>query len=327
MRQIRYLQALAEALNQEMQNDPNVFVIGEDVRQGIRGVTKGLYEQYGSDRVIDAPISEAGFTGFATGAAMSGMRPVVEYQINEFVFVAFDQLIDQAQKFRHMLGGQVEVPVTFIIPCSGARKGLAGQHSDHPYPYVLHGGMKVVIPSSPYDAKGLFAAAIRDDDPVMVFAPAVIAGIRGEVPEEPYTIQLGCGEVKRVGTDVTVIAVGHLVLKALEAARVLEAEGISVEVLDPRTLLPLDRSILFNSVAKTGRVVVFDDSNRTCGFASEVAAILVEECFGYLKAPVKRVTRADVPVPFSAPLEAYVLPSVERLVCAVRGTVRSGGQD
>jgi len=322
MRQIRYLQALAEALRQEMEADPSIFVLGEDVRQSIRGVTKGLYEKFGPDRVLDTPISEAGFTGFATGAAMGGMRPVVEYQISELVFVAFDQLVNQAQKLRHMLGGQVKIPVTYIIPCSGGRRGLAGQHSNHPYPYLLHAGMKVVMPSSPYDAKGLFAAAIREDDPVMVFAPAAALGIRGPVPEKPYVIPLGQGEIKREGSDVTVVAVGHLVNQALHVAEEMEKEGISVEVFDPRTLLPLDRRLLFESVSKTGRVVIFDDSNRTCGFAAEVASILAEECFTNLKAPVKRVTRADVPVPFSTPMENYVLPSPERLAYAIRAVMR-----
>ena len=321
MRKIRYLKAVTEALHQEMIRNKDIFVMGEDVRQSLRGVTKGFLEEFGADRVIDTPISEAGLTGCGTGAAIAGMRPVLEYQINEFVFFAFDQLVDQAQKLCYMSGGKLKIPVTYIIPGSGARGGLAGQHSDHPYPYVLHAGMKVVIPSSPYDAKGLVVSAIRDDDPVMVFLPVHLLAVKGEVPEEEYTVPLGQGEIKREGEGITVVATGHLVSVAIKAAGNLAEEGISVEVYDPRTLLPLDKDLLKKSVVKTGRVVVIDDSNRTCGFAAEISAIIAEECFDALKAPVKRITRADVPVPFSLPMENYVLPNKEKLIDAIHEVI------
>ena len=317
MRKLRYLKAVSEGLKQQMVKDKNIFVIGEDVRESLRGITKGFIDEFGPERVIDAPISEAGFTGIGTGAAFLGMRPVLEFQISEFVFFAFDQLIDQAQKLRYMSGGKLKVPVTYIIVGAGAKGGMAGQHSDNPYPYILHGGMKTVIPSTPYDAKGLLVSAIRDDDPVAFFLPINIQGMKGHVPEEEYSIPLGKGEIKKEGKDITIVAVGHLVSIALEVAEKAETEGRSIEVFDPRTLLPLDRELLKKSVSKTGRVIIFDDSNRTCGYAAEISAFISEECFKYLKAPIKRITRADVPVPFSKTLEQYVLPDEKKLFRAV----------
>jgi pyruvate/2-oxoglutarate/acetoin dehydrogenase E1 component len=241
------------------------------------------------------------------------MRPVIEYQINTLIYVAFDQLVNQAQKLRYMMGGQGRIPVTYIIP-SGARRGLAGQHSDHPYPLLMHMGMKVVMPSTPADAKGLMTAAIREDDPVAIFAPVALFGTKGPVPDGEYVLPLGVADIKREGTDITVIAVGPLVPEALACAETLAGEGISVEVLDPRSLLPLDRPAILRSAVKTGRVVIFDDSNRTCGFAAEVSALLAEEAWGSLRAPIRRITRADVPVPFSTPIETAVLPSRDQLL-------------
>ena len=317
-RPLRYLQALNEALHQEMGRDSTVLMLGEDIRGSLRGETKGLYEAYGPERVIDFPISEAAMTGFATGAALSGMRPIVEFQVSSLLYPAFDQLVNQAAKLRFMTGGQATLPVTYIVMASGARMGMAGQHSDNPYPFLLHAGLKVVCPATPHDVKGLTITAIRENDPVSVFAPAVLLGVRGPVSAEMYEIPLGIGEVKRTGSDVTVVAVGHLVNEALRVAETLAGEGIDIEVWDPRTLLPLDRDGMFASVRKTGRVVVFDDSNRMCGFAAEVASIIAERCAADLVAPVKRVTRADVPIPFSRALEAEVLPSREQLTSAIR---------
>jgi len=317
MRSIYYLKAISEALLNEMKINPDVVVIGEDVRYSLRGITKGFIDIFGPDRVIDTPISEAGLTGVGTGAALSGLRPVLEFQICEFIFFAFDQLVDQAQKLRYMSGGKLKAPVTYLIASSGARGGMAGQHSDNPYPYLLHSGMKTVMPSTPYDAKGLLVSAIRDDDPVAVFLPVNSLGTKGDVPEEQYIIPLGRGEIKKEGKDITVVATGYLVKIALETAEELESSGISIEVYDPRTLLPLDRELLFKSVKKTGRVIVFDDSNRTCGFAAEVSAIISEECFTYLKSPISRITRADVPIPFNAQMESFVLPDKEKLIKAI----------
>ena len=323
MRQIRYLTAVAEALEQEMEADPSVFVLGEDVRQSVRGITIGFLEKFGPNRVIDTPISEQATHAIAIGAAVRGLRPVIEYQINSFVYFAFEQLVDQAQKFHYMSAGTNNVPITLLVPGSGASSGNAGQHSDHNYPYMLHAGIKVVLPSSPYDAKGLLVSAIRDDDPVMVFLPARLLTAEGDVPVESYAIPMGCGEIKREGSDVTVVATGHLVAIALGAAAKLESEGVSLEVFDPRSLLPLDKDSLLASVSKTGRVVIFDDSNRTCGFAAEVSSIVGEEAFSDLKAPVRIVARPTMPVPFSPPLEEFVLPNEEKLLHTIRKTMAS----
>lgn len=317
MRNIYYLKAVSEAIFQEMEREKNIIVLGEDVKWGTRGVTSGFFDKFGSDRVIDTPISEQGFTGIATGAALLGLRPVLEYNISEFIFFAFDQLVDQAQKFHYMSGGKLTVPVTYIIATSGGRGGMAGQHSDNPYPYILHAGMKTVIPSTPYDAKGLVISAIRDDDPVVVFLPANLLNKKGDVPIEEYTIPLGQGDIKKEGEDLTVVAVGRLVDVAVELAAELEKNGISIEVFDPRSLLPLDRVLLKKSVNKTKRIIIFDDSNRTCGFAADVSSIIAEECFDVLKAPIKIISRADVPIPFSKVMESYVLPSREKLLNAI----------
>lgn len=323
MANLRYLQALAKALRDEMTADPGVFVLGEDVRESLRGVTVGLYKDFGPDRVIDTPISEAAFTGLATGAALSGRRPVIEYQIPSLVYVAFEQIINQAQKFHLMTGGQASVPITILVPASGARRGLAGQHSDNPYTYLIHAGVKTVVPATSYDAYGLLVAAIRDPDPVAVFGPAAVLGRRDEVPDEPYVIPLGLGRVHREGTDVTVVAVGHLVGEALAAAAELESDGVSVEVFDPRSLLPFDLEGFLGSIRKTRRLVIFDDSNPFAGFAAEVAALAAEHCHDRLMAPVRRVARRAVTVPFSLPLEDEVLPSRQRLIEAVRSVANS----
>lgn len=320
---VRYLQAVTQALVYEMDRDARTFVIGEDVRHSLRGATRGLMEQFGPERVVDTPISEAGFTGLATGAALVGMRPIVEFEITALIYVAFDQLVDQAQKLRFMTGGQAAVPVTYLVPGSGARPGLAGQHADHPYSLLMHMGMKVIVPSTPYDAKGLLITAIEDDDPVAVFLPAALLGMRGEVPEAPYRIPLGQGLVARPGQHVTVVATGHLVPIALECANALASEGIECEVYDPRTLYPFDREGLLESVRKTGRLVIADDANRTCGWAAEIAATVAEEGFAWLKAPIVRITRADVPVPFNAPGERSVLPHREPLERAIRWLMAS----
>jgi pyruvate dehydrogenase E1 component beta subunit len=324
MRTLRYLQAINEVYHQEMERDPNVIILGEDIRSGIRGDSTGLLAKFGPDRVMDTPISEAGFVGFATGAAMSGLRPIVQFQVPTLIYVAFDQLVNQAAKLRLMLGGQIKLPITYTLMVSGSRKGSAGQHSDNPYPYLVHAGFKVVCPSTPAEAKGLMTSAIREDDPVVFITPAMAMAQRGEVPEEPFTLPLGVGATKRDGTDVTVIAVGHLVPEALAVAEQLKAEGISVLVWEPRSLLPLDRDGLCEAARKTGRVVIYDDSNRTCGYAAELAAIIADRAFASLKAPVKRITRADIPLPYSSPIEKAVVATPAQLTEAVRLVARFG---
>jgi acetoin:2,6-dichlorophenolindophenol oxidoreductase subunit beta len=314
MAKIRYIQAVNAAMREEMQRDQNVFVIGLDVEAGLMGTTAGLVKEFGKRRVVDTPLSELGFTGVGIGAAMAGLRPIVEYDINTLQYVAMEQLVNQAGKLRYMTGGQVNIPLTIRIVGSGGGGGMAAQHSDSTYAQLLHMGLKVIVPSTPYDAKGLIKQAIREDDPVVIYEPAFCYGIQGEVPEGDYTIPLGVADIKRSGTDITVVAVGHLVHDAIRAAEQLEKEqNISVEVIDPRTLFPLDTKAILNSVRKTGRLVVVDDGYRFGSFASEVAAIASDEAFSSLKAPIKRVTRPQVPVPYSKPMEMEVLPGKEEI--------------
>lgn len=322
MARMRYQQALARALRDEMLRDPSVFVLGEDVRASLRGVTRGLAAELGDQRIIDTPISEQAFTGFAMGAALAGHRPVVEFQIPSLLFTAFEPIVNQAQKFRLMTGGQAKVPVTYIVPGSGARMGLAAQHSDHPYALFAQAGVKTVVPATAADAYGLFLSAIRDDDPVVFFAQAAALGSREEVADDADAIPLGVGRVHRDGEDVTVVAVGHLVRDALKVAEALaESDGISVEVFDPRTVYPFDWEGLAASVRKTGRLVVIDDTNRTCGLAAEIVATAAEELSDALLAPPRRITRADAPIPFAVELEVALLPSREQLATAIRSVV------
>jgi pyruvate dehydrogenase E1 component beta subunit len=313
---------MAKAMHDEMARAERVVMIGEDIRQSIRGVSKGLVEAFGAHRVLDTPVSEQAFVGFATGAALAGWRPVVEFQIPSLVYVPFEQIVNQAQKLRLMTGGQASVPVTYLVPGSGARRGLGGQHSDHPYPLFLHAGVKTVLASIPEDAYGLLVSAIRDPDPVAVFAPAAVLGVRGDVPDEPFAIELGSARIHRQGDDVTVVALGHLVHDVLKLAAQVEDE-ISIEVFDPRSLLPFDWPALAASISKTGRLVVYDDANRTCGLAAEILATAAEEMD--LREPPRRVTRADVPVPFAPELEAAVLPSADALERAIRAVIQPQG--
>lgn len=324
VREITFVEALNEALRQEMERDPNVFVIGEDVGVygGVFGVTKGLFEKFGPDRVIDTPISEAGFIGLCVGAAIAGLRPVVELMFVDFFGVAMDQIYNQAAKLRYMTGGKAKIPLTIRTTIGGGFRAAA-QHSQVLYSIFAHvPGLKVIVPSTPYDAKGLLISAIRDDDPKIFFEHKKLYGIKGPVPEEPYTIPLGKADVKKQGKDVTVVAVAWMVHEALRAAEKLEKEGISVEVIDPRTLVPLDKETILNSVKKTGRLVIADEDYDRCGFASWVASIVADEAFGYLKAPIKRVTTPNVPIPFSPPLEDEVLPNAAKIENAIRSIVK-----
>lgn len=320
---LSYLKGLNFALRDEMARDPAVCVFGEDIGVGIAGVTAGLLKKYGPERVVDTPISEQGFTSFATGAALTGLRPVIEFQIPSLLYLAFEQIANQAHKFSLMTGGQASVPVTYIIPGSGSRTGWAGQHSDHPYSLLVHAGIKTVVPATPADAYGLFTAAIRDPDPVVVFAPAGALGVREDVDFATLApVPLGVGAVRRPGTDVTVVAVGHLVQDALAVAEELSGE-VSVEVFDPRTLYPFDWSGLRESLARTGRLVVVDDSNRSCGIGAEIIATVVEEGVP-LAAPPRRVTRPDGAVlPFALALDTACQPSRTQLTAAIRSTLRT----
>jgi 2-oxoisovalerate dehydrogenase E1 component len=316
--------ALNEALDQEMERDPTVFVMGEDVGEtgGLFQVTKGLIQKYGKERVRDTPISEATFCGAGVGAAIAGMRPVIEVQIFDFVTQMMDMIVNQAAKFRFMLGGAPDVPVVIRGPQGGGIR-LAAQHSQSLEAWFTHTpGLVVIAPSTPYDAKGLMIAAIRDNNPVIFLEHKLLYhGPAAPVPTEPYAIPIGKADIKRTGSDVTVVATLLMVSRALAAARVLEREGISVEVIDPRTLRPLDEETILASVKKTGRLIVAHEAVKTGGFGAEVAAIVMEKAFDWLDAPVVRVTAPDVPMPFSPDLEQAVIPSQQAIEDAIRRIV------
>jgi pyruvate/2-oxoglutarate/acetoin dehydrogenase E1 component len=320
MARLSYAKALNKALADELERDPAVCVLGEDIAAGVARLTLGLAKRFGTDRVIDTPISEQAFTSLATGAAVCGQRPVIEFQIPSLLFLVFEQIANQAHKFSLMTGGQVSVPVTYVVPGSGSRAGWAGQHSDHPYSLFAHVGVKTVVPATPSDAYGLLVSAIRDDDPVVVFAPALAMDLREDVTAELLPVPLGSARIHRPGADVTVVALGQLVTAALEVADELAGE-ISVEVFDPRTVYPFDWAALAASLDKTGRLVVIDDSNRSCGFGGEVLATAAEQM--HLVAPPKRVTRPDGAVlPFALELDRAVQPSQDQLTAAIRAVMK-----
>ncbi|HEY7597678.1 MAG TPA: transketolase C-terminal domain-containing protein [Actinophytocola sp.] len=321
MPRLSYLKALNRALADELAADERVFVLGEDVRVAASNLTAGLVRRFGPDRVIDTPLSEQGFTGFATGAALAGMRPVLEFQIPALLFLSFEQIVNHAHKFSLMTGGQCRVPVTYVLTGAGSRTGWAGQHSDNPYSLVAHVGIKTAVPATPADAYGLLVSAIRDDDPVVVFAPAGALGVREDVDFATLApIPLGSGRVHRAGTDITVVAIGHLVHDALAVADEL-ADEASVEVFDPRTVYPFDWDGLTASVRKTGRLVVVDDSNRFAGLGAEIVATVAEQV--PLAAPPARVSRPDGAVlPFSLELDRAVQPTREQLAAAINQTLK-----
>lgn len=316
MTQLSYRKAVARALTDELAADDTVFLLGEDIRAAASHVTAGLATRFGEDRVIDAPLSEQAFTSFATGAAMAGLRPVIEFAIPSLLFLVCEQIANHAHKFSLMTGGQTRVPVTYLITGSGSRTGWAGQHSDHPYSLFSHLGIKTVVPATPSDAYGLVRSAIQDDDPVVVFAPAGALDLRSDLDFAALTtVPLGSGVVARPGTDVTVVAIGHLVQTALAAA-VRVADRISVEVFDPRSLYPFDWDGLIASVEKTRRLVVFDDSNRSNGMAGEIISSVVERLV--LATPPRRITRPDGAVlPFAAELDRAVQPNQDLLITAI----------
>lgn len=318
MREITYLKAIYEAQREEMQRDPSVIVMGEDIQSSMFGTTAGFLEEFGPERVRNTPISEAGFVGAALGAAMTGLRPVVDLTIASFVYVAMDELVNHVAKARYVSGGQLKVPVVYRA-CMFYGISSAAQHADRPYPMFMNvPGLKIIIPSTPADAKGLLKTAIREDDPVLCFEDATLWLTRGPVPEEECLIPLAQAEVKRTGSDVTVVAIAGAVRRAMDAAQELAAEGISAEVVDPRSLVPLDRETILGSVAKTGRLVVVDPAHRTCSAASEIAALVAEEGFWNLTRPVVRITTPDTQIPFSPTLELPLYPSKDKIVAAVR---------
>ena len=320
MAQITLREAINQALREEMQRDEKVFLMGEEVGQyhGAYKVSQGLLEEFGEKRVIDTPITEAGFTGVGIGAAMYGLRPVIEMMTFNFSIVAMDQIVNNAAKLRYMSGGQIKVPMVIRGP-SGAAHQLAAQHSQALEAWFAHvPGLKVVIPSTPKDAKGLLKSAIRDDNPVIFMESELMYGMKGEVPEGEYTIPLGKGDIKREGKDVTIIAYSKMLHLAMQAADELKKEGIDAEVIDPMTIKPLDREMILGSIKKTNRSVIVQEGWRFCGVAAEISCMIYEEALDYLDAPVARVTSEEVPMPCAGNLEKAVLPSKEKIIKAVK---------
>ncbi|WP_252315210.1 alpha-ketoacid dehydrogenase subunit beta [Sinobaca sp. H24] len=325
MREITYAEAVREGLSQRMREDSDVFVLGEDigVYGGAFGVTRGMIEEFGPERIRNTPISEAAITGAAVGAALTGMKPVLELQFSDFITIAMDQLVNQAAKVRYMYGGKGHVPMVVRTP-SGSGTGAAAQHSQSLEAWVAHiPGLKVVQPSTAYDAKGLLKAAMEDPNPVIFYEHKVLYKSKSDVPEEEYTIPLGKADIKKEGTDVTIIATAIMVHKALEAAEKLEEKGISVEVVDPRTLVPLDEETIIKSVSKTGRVIIVHEAVKRGGFGGEIAGVIAEsEAFDYLDAPIRRLGALPIPVPYNPVLEKAMIPQVEDIVKAVEETMR-----
>ena len=335
VRTLTFREAVNEALRQEMERDPTVVLMGEDVAGGatvpgfekddawggVLGVTKGLVQEFGRDRVLDTPISESGFIGAAVGAAATGLRPVAELMFVDFFGVCMDQIFNQGAKLRYMFGGKAKVPMV-IRTMIGAGFRAAGQHSGCHYSVFTHmPGLKTVVPSTPGDAKGLLAAAIRDDDPVIFFEHKLLYDVAGEVPAGEHVVPLGQADVKRAGDRVTVVAIGRMVPMALEAAETLAGEGVDVEVIDPRTLSPLDEDTILSSIRKTRRFVAVDEDNPRCSMAADLVALATTQAFDDLDAPPQMVTAPHTPVPFSPPLEDFYIPDAAKIATAVRATL------
>ncbi len=319
-RTLTYVAAIVEAQAQLMREDPTVFIAGEDVAAygGVFGTSRGLLAEFGPQRVIDTPISESGIIGLAIGAAATGLRPIVEIMFMDFLGVCMDQLVNQLAKMRYMFGGKARLPVT-VRTMFGAGRNLAAQHSQSLEAWLCHvPGLKVVMPSNPYDAKGLLIAAVRDDNPVIVCDNKLLLAMRGEVPEEPYEVPLGVARVVRPGTNFTIVATGRMVHESVTAAEQLAADGLDVEVIDPRTLQPLDMATIATSVRKTHRALVAHEAVRFGGIGAEIAAQIQEEAFDYLDAPVGRVGAPFAPVPFSPALERAYVPDAQRIAAEVR---------
>lgn len=324
MREITYLEAVREAMEQEMRQNYDVFIMGEDIGLygGAFGVTRGMLNEFGPERIRNTPISEAGITGAAVGSALTGMRPILELQFSDFITIAMDQMVNQAAKLRYMYGGKGHVPMVLRTP-SGSGTGAAAQHSQSLEAWMTHiPGLKVVQPSNAYDAKGLLKAAMDDDNPVVFYEHKLLYGTKGDVPENQYSIPLGVADVKKEGSDVTIVATAVMVPKALEAAKELEKEGIHAEIIDPRTLVPLDEETIIKSVAKTSRLVVVHEAVKRSGYGAEIASMIAEsEAFDYLDAPIKRLGGAPSPIPYNPELEKLAVPQVPDIIKAVKETL------
>jgi len=321
----RYIQAINEALLEEMTRDPKVIVFGEDVELAIFGDTRGLLERFGRDRIRNTPICEATLAGMAVGAAAAGYRVVLHMMFSNFIYTGFDAIANQMAKLRLMTGGQIELPITVIAGYGGGRS-TAAQHSDTPHPVLMNlGGVNVLVPATPADAKGLLKEAIRGHNPTFFLEASGRGGDSGEVPDGEYTIPFGKASISRPGTDITIVAIGSMLKPALSAAEKLQATGISAEVIDPRTLVPLDDQAIVASVTKTGRAIVVDEARDRCSAASHIAALLADKAFGALRAPVKRVTVPDVSMPYAPNAEMRVFPSDDQIARVATDLVRSQG--
>jgi pyruvate dehydrogenase E1 component beta subunit len=324
MREISYMEALREAMQQAMEKDDRVFLIGEDigVYGGAFGVSAGLLDKFGPERIIDTPISEAGIAGACVGSAVTGMRPIGEMQFSDFVVIAMEQIVMQGAKMRFMFGGKAKLP--FVIRLAGGSgTGAAAQHSESLENWFVHvPGLKVVMPSTPYDAKGLLLAAIEEDNPIMFFEHKLLYKTKGPVPEEMYTIPIGQSNVVREGSDLTVVATSVMVTRSLEAAKILSDEGIELEVIDPRTLNPLDAEPIIESVIKTGKALIVHEAVKTGGYGGELASVIMEsDAFAYLDAPIRRLAGLDMPIPYNRTLEYHAVPQVENIVEEARKLV------
>ncbi|MGZ5648985.1 MAG: alpha-ketoacid dehydrogenase subunit beta [Usitatibacter sp.] len=319
-RELTLGEAVREALAEEMRRDPRVFICGEDIAEAgtVYKVLSGLVEEFGTERVLDTPISEAGFTGMAVGAAMTGMRPVVDIMFGDFSTLVMDQMVNQAAKIHYMSGGKWKVPMVMRATLGASRRSAA-QHSQSLHAWFCHiPGLKVVLPSTPYDAKGLMKTAIRDDNPVVFFEDKMMYKMKGPVPPEDYTIAFGVADIKRAGTDITIVATSSMVQVALGAAKLLEEAGISAEVIDPRTVWPLDEKTLVDSVKKTSRAIVVDEGYERYGVTAEIASVIAQGAFFNLEAPVKRMGAMHVPIPFSPPLEDATVPTEQSVFEAAK---------
>ena len=326
MKKISFSKAINEALFEEMFRDENVYVLGEDVGEfgGAFGVTKGLYQQFGPKRAIDTPLSEAAIAGAAVGSAVTGMRPIAEIMYIDFSTIAMDQIVNQAAKMRYMFGGKAKVPIVFRMQ-SGAGTGMAAQHSQSLEAWYNHiPGLKVVIPSTPYDAKGLLKTAIRDDNPIIFIEHKLLYSEKGEVPEEEYLIPLGKASIKREGKDVTIISYSRMIHVVLAAAGELQGQGVDAEVIDLRTIKPLDENTIFQSIIKTGRAVIVHEACKNGGVGGEIIARIIDsEAFNYLDAPIKRVCGFDVPIPYNKRLESLALPTKDRIIEVVNQLINN----
>ncbi|MGB2179453.1 MAG: alpha-ketoacid dehydrogenase subunit beta [Porticoccaceae bacterium] len=319
MAKVSFIEAIRQAQYEELKRDKSVFLMGEDLVCNVFGTTTGFLEAFGPERIKDTPISEEGFVGAAAGASMVGMRPIVDLTIASFVYPAMDQVCSIIAKSRYIYGGQAKLPLVLRM-CMFYGNANAAQHSDRPYPMFMGmPGLKIIVPSCPSDMKGLLKSAIRDDDPVLSFEDGTLWSQKDEIPDdEEYLVPLGVADLKRKGEDVTIVAIGGAVPLAIKAAKIVEADGISVEVVDPRTLVPLDCETILESVRKTGRVITVDPAHEACSAASEISAMIAERAFSFLEAPILRVTTPNTHIPFCPSVEKNLFPTVDRIVAAIR---------